>query len=221
MPKRSRGMTICPVMTTTNNKTIEKLARAVTKAERLAEEQRHEDALRLIEDIQAQAAGIAVESAYLHWLKAVLLDTAPPPFSRPEQALVEIQAAISIDHLSVPFRNSRRAILHSLKGLLADPQRSTVDVPRIWALLVDEGEADDESHLALARHHLAVGALDEALKVLTALTILSPSNPRAWTMRVEVAAKLAAPEELAVARAEAAAAGATQVAFVSPPVGKS
>lgn len=204
---------------TTNNKAVEKLARAVTKAERLAEEQRHEEALKLINDIQGQAARVGVQSAYLHWLKAVLLDTAPAPLTRHDQALEQIQAAITLDPLSVPFRNSRRAILHNLKALIADPHQSTVDVPRIWALLVDVGEADDESHLALARHHLAVGALDDALKVLTALTVLSPSNPRAWTMRVEVAAKLATPEELAVACAEAAAAGAIG-SFIAPVMGQ-
>lgn len=206
-------------MTTPNKKAVEKLARAVTKAERLAEEQRHGEALKLIDDIQAQAVGNDVQSAYLHWLKAVLLDTAPPPLTQHDQAWVEIQAAILLDPLSAPFRNSRRAILHNLKALMADPQR-TADVPRVWGLLVEAGDADDGVHLALARHHIGAGALEDALNVLTALTTLSPTNSEAWQLRIEVAAKLAGPEGLTVARAEAAAAGAANTPFVTPVVGQ-
>lgn len=206
-------------MTAKTNKAIEKLARAVTKAERLAEEQQHEAALKLLDDIQREAARVHIQSAYLHWLKAILLDTAPPPLTKHDEALREIQAAIALDPLSIPFRNSRRAILHNLKALMADSQRGTTDVPRLWALLVEAGDADDGVHLALARHHVAIGAPKEALNVLIALTTLSPSNSEAWLMRVEIAAKLAGSDP-AVSRAEAAAAGSPCQPFGVPPVGQ-
>lgn len=198
----------------TDKKTT-KLLRAVQKLEGLMEAQDLEGAARLAEDIEMRAAEAGIQSAALSWIRAIVDDNR----GRHEQALDAIDVAVQLDPLALAFRNSRAIIVKNLRASVATSNAS--NVPRLWRVLVEAGEADDNVHIALARHHLGTGHNQEALAVLTAVTTLNPSNSEAWHLRIQTAEKLGLPVVFGIARAEAAVAGVRAQAFVTPLVGES
>jgi tetratricopeptide (TPR) repeat protein len=199
-------------------KAVEKLLKAVRKLEGLMEAHDLDGAAKLVVEIERRAAEAEIQSsASLKWIEAIILDNKGDH----EPALDAIDVAVQLDPLAVAYNNSRQVILRNISLALANPSRPAdqANTPRLWAALVHAGVAGDSDHLCLARFHLAVGATEEALNVLVALTTLSPGNADAWLLRVALATKLERPE--AVAAAQAAAAGASAVAFITPVVGES
>ena len=76
-----------------------------------------------------------------------------------------------------------------LRAALADPARAAddADIPRLYTLLVEAGEADLEAHLAMVRFAVATGQLERARSLAEAVTTLFPAAREAWEALARVA----------------------------------
>jgi tetratricopeptide (TPR) repeat protein len=164
--------------------------------------------VELLEQLHAECARAGVRSAWAQWRLGIALDQADSP----ERALPLVEAALAVDPLAPPFLYSRAVVVGRLrKKLLA---AAPAEAPALYQLLTAGGDADEECHLAMARHFAAAGDQVAALRLLEALTILSPGNPEVWTEYARVA-RLAGREELARA-AEVEAALRPEGGFLAP-----
>ena len=158
------------------------------KLNQLTESRELDEALALVERLNKEAAGMGVTSAFLNWQTAIVYDYR----GQAELAFSHIQTALALDPFVRPFFDSKEIIVTRIRGMLADTKWKADDeaTPRLWKMLSQAGEADDATHLALARYHLATGNAPEALRVVDALTVLRPALRDAWLLKAEIGTKL-------------------------------
>ncbi|MCC6334293.1 MAG: hypothetical protein IT380_09935 [Myxococcales bacterium] len=182
------------------------------RIEQLIESRDIDGALKLLGQVELQVAQAGIESPHLAWLRAIAEDNR----SDYEAALTSIQRAIAMDPVAPPFRHSFKVIAAHIREALGEQQgrEPLPSTPKLWEVLTRAGEADDGVHLALARHHLAGGVPLEALRVLKAVTTLSPGNIDAWGLLLRVAIKLDDAEVIAEARLKSAVVGASPQTFL-------
>lgn len=146
-------------------------------------------------------AGVA--SAHVCWLLAVLCDD----LGEMEEAFKYILEATALDPLEPGVTRSFGIITDRIRRALIDPERDPADdsTPRLHAMLVEAGKADELAHVAMARHLGEVGKGDEALALLDAVVLLSPGCRDAWVVKAVLAENLGRHEEAAVAQAQAVA----------------
>lgn len=179
-----------------NETTVDSIWRQMGRVEQLVDAEDFEDALKLLAQVEAQAASAGIDSPHLPWLRAVAEDKR----GNFEAALSSIQAAIAMDPLAPPFRQSFRIITAHVREALTEQRVEPSRVPALWTLLVHASEADDQVHLALARHHIATSDFSAALRLTKALTTLSPGNIEAWELLLVAATKVEDHEAVAEAR---------------------
>jgi Flp pilus assembly protein TadD len=146
-------------------------------------------------------AGVA--SAHVCWLLAVLCDD----LDEMEEAFKYINEATALDPLEPGITRSFGIIADRLRRTLIDPERDPADesTPRLHAMLVEAGKADELVHIAMARHLAEIGKGDEALALLDAIVLLAPGCRDAWVVKAVLAKNLGRHEEAAVAQAQASA----------------
>jgi hypothetical protein len=189
------------------------LLELVERAEAVAEAQPHA-ARAMLASVREECARTGVGSAFLLWRLAVLSDT----LGEPDVALRYVLEAQAVDPLALPFRRSREIIVKKLRWRLrdcAEPEQ----VSALYEQLVRAGEADEDSHLAMARHHAARAEWTAAVRLLEAVTLLWPGSRAAWEALARAAR--ATDQERLAREAEAAAASTGEAApalFTQSPV---
>jgi tetratricopeptide (TPR) repeat protein len=138
-----------------------------------------------------------VDSAWVQWRLAVALDS----MGESGEALELIERALAVDPLAPPFTHSRTIIVRNLRRKLAEA--SAAEAGRLYERLARSGEADDEAHLTMARHHAACGGYDAALRLLEAVAVLFPACRDAWVELARVARLVGREEQARAAELEA------------------
>jgi hypothetical protein len=122
-------------------------------------------------------------SAFLAWHLSVAADGCRD-FAL---ALHAIRWALDADPYPPPFRNSFALVVQHVHEALASLPGESRDVPRLYGLLLKYAEPGAAAHLALARHHLAQGAVEAAGRAIDAALVAEPSNVDAWLVRAAIA----------------------------------
>jgi predicted Zn-dependent protease len=148
-------------------------------------------------------ASAGIQSAHAIWALAVANDC----LGEVEVAFKLISEAAVMDPLDVNIEKSLSIIVARIRHILIDRNRDPADdsTPRLHALLVQGGMADELVHLAMARYLAAVGKAGEAMKFVEAVLLLSPTCRDAWVVKAELAKTLGLADEAVAAEAEASA----------------
>ena len=127
----------------------------------------------LLREVVAESQRLGFVSAYVHYVLAGVLDR----LGKLEMAFDELKKAVQADPLAFPVRQAFQDVAARLRAVLADPARAAddADVPRLYTLLVEAGEADLEAHLTMVRFAVATGQLDRARTLAEAVTTLFPA----------------------------------------------
>lgn len=181
-----------------------KLEALLGKLRRALEERDAEAAEKLFREVIAEAQRLGLASAYAHFVLAGALDRS----GKLEMAFEELKKAVEADPLALPVRHAFESVAARLRAALADPARAAddPDVPRLYKLLVEAGQADLEAHLAMVRFAVATAQLDLARSLADAVTTLFPAAREAWEALARVAR--AQGDVAAAAKADAELAGA-------------
>ncbi len=157
---------------------VRQLRGVLEEAQRLGEAGRHVEARSILKQAQVHAAEAGVVSPQLLWQLAVQCDYA----GFPEEALTHVVTLLNVDPLSGAGIASARIISARVREVLTDPTRAADDpsTPISYGRLVELGEADTGSHLAIARHHAAAGRIEKAIAILDALVTIEPRNRDVW-----------------------------------------
>lgn len=185
------------------------------RAHELVSAEKHEEAKSVLENVAAGLAWAGVTSAHATWARAVVADY----LGDGDSAFRLIIEAADMDPLEPAIVRSFGIIVEKLRRTLLASDQDPADesVPRIYGMLIEAGKADDAVHLAMARHLAAVGKDGEAMKLLDAVTTLSPACREAWAAKCALAKKLGLAEEAVAAEAEAASLDGTPVPLFGPP----
>jgi len=164
--------------------------------------------------IRARVAKLGVESSYVIWGLAVALDN----LGEIDMAFEAVSEAVQKDPMNPACHHSFDVIAGRLRAALCDAARTPDDpsTPRLYALLQRAGEADVPSHLAMARHHAHAGKHEQAMRLLDAVTLLSPVSRDAWLQKAALARALGAEVLAASCDAEAAVIAGSDVPFGVP-----
>ena len=157
----------------------------------------------LFRQLIAEAQRLGVTSAYVHYVLAGVLDR----LGKLEMAFDELKKAVQADPLALPVRHAFQDVAGRLRAALADPARPAddADIPRLYTLLVEAGEADLDAHLTMVRFAVATAQLDRARTLAEAATTLYPAAREAWEALARVAR--AQGDQAGAAKADAEAAG--------------
>lgn len=188
----------------------------VAKVHEHGERREYAEAKALAEKVRAGLAMAGIKSAHVLWLAAISSDYA----GQVEEAFRLITEAMAVDPMEPNIERSFGIITDRVRRMLIDPERDLADesTPRLHAMLVSAGKADELVHVALARHLEAVGKPEEAMKLLDAVLLLSPTCRDAWVVKSIVAKNLGREEEALAAQAEAVACeGGGQVVLFGVP----
>ena len=154
-------------------------------------------------EVEKEAADLGIDSAYVHWAKAICLDYALNLLD----AWNEISTAMKIDPLNPAIEHSFNIIAGRIRMSIAiNPTDDATE--KLFNLLRRASKCDETSFVAMGKFLLHNNRGDEALNLLTAVTTTSPSFRDAWTMKAIIAKKLGKEELAAEASAEALALGA-------------
>jgi tetratricopeptide (TPR) repeat protein len=180
----------------------------------LLDERNPEEALKVFREVLAEARKAGIASANLLWGVAVASDYT----GELEMAFENVTAALALDPLAPPIHHSFDVITRRIRDALSSPERAADDpsTPRLYAILLGAGEAEVESHAAMARYHLATGNLPTATAIADAAALLYPASKAAWEAKAAVATARGDEAGAEQARIEAAAAGAGAVPFGVP-----
>jgi tetratricopeptide (TPR) repeat protein len=170
-----------------------------------------EAAVLSLRGVLSEALRQGVDSAYLRYVLAQALEQ----HGELEMAFDEIKKAMKLDPLALPIRQAFQELAGRIRASLAHPNRAVDDpeVPRLYALLLEAGEADVPAHLAMVRFELATGKLADARARVEAVTRLFPAHREAWALLAQVARAQGEMDAAAKAETEAATAVARDPLF--------
>ena len=136
----------------TETKLLESLLDAIRAALEMASS-RPEAAVLSLRAVLCEALRQGVESAYLRYALGQVLAHC----GELALAFEQLQQATKLDPLAVPIRDARRELLGRIRASLTHPHRAANDpeVPSLFGLLVDAGEADVPAQMAMVRFELA------------------------------------------------------------------
>lgn len=139
----------------------------------------------LLREVVAECQRLGVVSAYVHYTLAGALDR----LGKLEMAFDELKKAVQADPLALPVRHAFQDVAARLRAALANPTRTAddADVPRLYTLLVEAGEAGLEAHLTMVRFAVATAQLERARTLAEAVTTLFPAAREAWEALARVA----------------------------------
>jgi len=196
------------------------LANDAQRAHELMDRAEYRESRDLFTQVRARAAKLGLDSAYLTWGIAVTSDY----LGELDVAFTTISESLAKDPLNPAAQNSFDVIASHIRAALADPQRAPDDAStaRLYQLLLEAGEADVASHLAMARHLAHAGKPAEAMRILEAVTLLAPSSRDAWLQKAGLAHSLGQDDLAAECETQAGALATAQVPFGIPaPAGAS
>jgi tetratricopeptide (TPR) repeat protein len=187
-----------------------KMEALVAKLRRALDERMDAEAAeKLFREVVAEAQRLGFTSAYVHFVLAGVLDRS----GKLEMAFDELKKAVRADPLALPVRHAFLDVAARLRAALVDPARAAddADVPRLYTLLVEAGEADLDTHLAMVRHALATAQLERARALAEAVTTLFPAAREAHEALARVARAQGDLARATRAEAEAAVLGGVQM----------
>lgn len=169
----------------------------------LVNQKQYVEAKKLAEKVAAGCAFYGAQSAHVTWALAVVNDY----LGEVEEAFRFISEAVRLDPLEPNIMRSFDIVTGHIRHILLSPDRDPADesTPRLHAMLVEAGEADEVVHLALVRHLGEVGKDAEAMKLVDAVVLLAPGCRDAWATKAMLAKNLGLLEDAIAAEAEAAA----------------
>jgi tetratricopeptide (TPR) repeat protein len=168
-------------------------------------------------EMRARARKLGFDSAYLAWGLAVATDY----LGELEMAFTTIWESVAKDPLNPAAQRSFEIIADHIRSSLADASRAPDDpsTPRLYRLLLEAGEADVASHLAMARHLAHAGEHEAALRIVDAVTLLAPASRDAWLQKAAFARAAGEDSVADECEAQAATLATTSVPFGIPAVG--
>jgi predicted Zn-dependent protease len=173
----------------------------------------HEGALVELRALEGRLGQLRLPpSGWVKWAIAVCLDLTDDP----RGALDKIGEALDADPLNPAHHASFGVIVNRLRTRLTDALEGDPEIPRLYGRLQHEDECDLPSHLVWARHLVHVKRLDEAAKVLEAVTLLAPASLDGWQARARVERLRGNDTAAAECEAEASVRGGKPVAFGIP-----
>lgn len=158
----------------------------------LLEQRRWSDAAGRIHDLRQEVSLLGFDSAYLRLLIAQC-KVAEQQF---EAALEEVDRAIDMDPLCVPFAKFRQDLFASAREALTDLESRCqhVDAATLYRFLCEHDAADRACHQAVVQELLPVEPA-RALAIAQALCVLHPYSEELQelhsSLRAEVAARTA------------------------------
>lgn len=160
---------------------------------------------------QARAAG--VESPFLTWKLAVALDGE----GEVEQALRQSIRAVRLDPFALPYLGSRKLIANRARDVLTSESRPAIgpETTRLYEMLSEIGETTPACHVAMAKHYIALGRLDDGRALLDAASLLFPGDQSVWMAKARILRALGDDGPAREAEAIAAACGTDQLARVA------
>jgi hypothetical protein len=133
-------------------------------------------------------------------------------------AFTTISESIAKDPLNPAAQRSFDIIAGHIREALANPERPADDpsTPRLYRLLLEAGEADVASHLAMARHLAHAGDREAAMRLVDAVTLLAPASRDAWVQKAGLAHSMGDEATARECEAQAAALETSHVPFGIP-----
>jgi tetratricopeptide (TPR) repeat protein len=191
-------------------KTLQSLLDEIRRALEM-ERTKPEAAVLSLRGVLSEALRQGVDSAYLRYVLAQALELK----GELEMAFDEIKKAMKLDPLALPIRHAFQELASRIRASLTDPARAVEDpeVPRLYRVLLEAGEADLLAHLAMVRFELATGELRKARERVEAVTRLFPAHREAWLLLAQVARAQGEGEAALKAETEAATAVARDPLF--------
>jgi tetratricopeptide (TPR) repeat protein len=183
-----------------------KLEALLGKLRRALEERGSAEAAEtLFREVVAETQRLGFVSAYVHYVLAGALER----LGKLEMAFDELKKAVRADPLALPVRHAFQDVAARLRAALADPARAAddADIPRLYTVLVEAGEADLEAHLTMVRFAVATAQLERARVLAEAVTTLFPAAREGFEALARVARAQGDLARAAQAEAEAAMAG--------------
>jgi tetratricopeptide (TPR) repeat protein len=176
-------------------------------AQELLDKNQFVDARKAFTEVRERCRKLGIDASWPSWGIAVSSDS----MGEYEMAFENMMDALRTDPLNLGKQASFDAIVQRLRAALSAPERATSDpsTPRIYKLLVQANEADIPSHLAMVRHLSATGDSAGAMRLVTAVTVLAPSNRQAWEAKGALARAEGNLELAQTCEVEAAACAAT------------
>jgi len=167
--------------------------------------------------VRARARKLGLDSAYLVWGVAVSSDC----LGELDVAFTTISEAIAKDPFNPAAQHSFGVVAGRIRDSLAGPARPADDpsTPGLYRLLLEAGEADVASHLAMARHLAHAGEREAAMHLLDAVTLLAPVSRDAWFQKASLARAAGLLPLAQACEAQATALGTTNVPFGVPTTG--
>lgn len=122
-----------------------------------------------------------LESGHLAYLAAVVYAIE----GQHRSAIYAAEEAIQRDPMQPRFRELHTSLLNALAATFKTSGHEEPEMASWYELLVEEGYADTEVHLAWARHQLALGYAESAVRILDALAVLAPVAVPIEALRAE------------------------------------
>ena len=161
-------------------------------------ERDHESALIDLRALEGRLAQLGLQSSWVKWALAVSLDMTGEPLA----AFDKIGEALVIDPLNPANHESYEIIANRLRAMIADATQGDPQIADIYARLQRENECDVTTHVCWAGYLAFTRKLDQAAKVLAAVTLLAPASIDAWRARAAVEAARGNATEAAVCQAQ-------------------
>lgn len=142
-----------------------------------------------------------------HGLVSYALAVASDNLEEFADAVLYIVEAYEDDPSAPPILDSYDIIVGHIRSKIAWLVATELASPKIaefYQLLLNEGAADEEAHVGMARHLVAVERHTDAADLLAAVTVLYPRSSSAWRLRAEVGRHNETPERVAEYEAELA-----------------
>lgn len=182
---------------------MRELDAANRRAQELLDKGDFGNALKAFLDVKEQAAKLGIDASWPCWGIAICHDN----MGDHAMAFESMRESLRVDPLNIGKQESYDMIVQHLRAALSARDRATEDAstPRLYALLVQAGEADVGAHLAMARHLAATTDHARAMRILDAVTTLNPANREAWERKAAVARTMGDAPLAHLCEAEAAA----------------
>lgn len=157
----------------------------VRRGQAALDEKEWEDAQSALEMAIRAAKDRGLGHAGAHWMLAVAFDNG----GRPEEALENVEACLTLDPTSSNALRSREIILGRLRDLVMDvdaPDERRMDAYR---LLAARGEASFLNQVTYGHLMVRMGLGGEAQRLADALSVLWPGNTQVEALTKAVAGK--------------------------------
>jgi len=188
-------------MKTRLNREMKNLHGELKRADDLMDKEQWAQARDILRRGRAAARKGGLPYGLIAWRLCICLDN----LGEVEDAFRAAVEAIDQDPLAHLFRHSFTVVAHRLRDIVAAAEIGDPAVPRQYALLVENDAAEDDTHVAMARHLVRAGEAVQAVRLLDAVTTLSPNFAEAWRLRAEVARVLGNEDDAARCEFEAIA----------------